>query len=91
MRCGSSLELLGDRVVGAGRVGDVEPALLVEVGDDGPIDQRRPGGQLDLEAVGQGEGVAVELDRVRLRDGGTGRRPESGQRQQPPPPGSGIA
>ena len=55
-------ELLLDRVVGAGRIGDVEPALFVEVGDDGPIDQRRPGDQLDLEADGQREGVAVELE-----------------------------
>ena len=60
------LELHGDLLVGAGRIGDVEPALLVEVGDDGPIDQRRPGGQLDVEADRQREGMAVQLDLMRL-------------------------
>ncbi len=32
--------LLDDRVVGAGRVGDVEPAFFIEVGGDRAIDQR---------------------------------------------------
>ena len=41
-------------LVGSGGVGDVEPALLVEVGDDRPIDERRPGNQLDLESRGHG-------------------------------------
>ena len=50
MRCGLLGELLLDLVVGAGRIGDVEPALLVEVGDDRPLDQRRAGDELDLEA-----------------------------------------
>ena len=40
--------------VGSGRVGDVEPALLVEVGDDRAIDEGRPGDQLDLESRGHG-------------------------------------
>ena len=48
------LELLFDRVVRAGRFGDVEPALIVERGDDGPLDQRRAGDELDGEAVRHG-------------------------------------
>ena len=45
-------ELLFDLLVRAGRIGDVEPALVVEVGDDRPVDQRRPGGQFDREPSG---------------------------------------
>ncbi len=56
-------ELLFDLVVRAGRVGDVEAALLVEVRDDGPIDQRRPSDAHDLEAGRHGE------LRLRRRDG----------------------
>ena len=67
------LDLLGDLLVGAGRVGDVEPALLVEGGDDGPVDERRPGGQLDGEADRQREGVAVEFDLVEARRHGDWR------------------
>ena len=58
------LDLLGDLLVGPGRVADVEPALLVERGDDRPLDLRRSGDQFDGEPVGQGERVAVELDLV---------------------------
>ena len=60
------LELHGRLVVRARRLGDVEPALLVEVGHDRPVDERRPGGELDGEAVGEGERVAVERDLARL-------------------------
>ena len=45
-------ELLLDVVVGAGRIGDVEPALVVEGGGDRPVDQRRPGDPLDREPAG---------------------------------------
>ena len=61
------LQLDFNLLVGAGRVGDVKSAFVVEVGRDGPIHQRRSGGQLDREAFGQREGVAVELDLVRGR------------------------
>ena len=47
-------ELDLDLRVGAGGVGDVEPAPLVEVGDDRAIDEGRPGHQLDLESRGHG-------------------------------------
>ncbi len=49
---GALFELDLDLRIRAGRVGDVEPAPLVEVGDDRPIDEGRPGHQLDLEARG---------------------------------------
>ena len=48
-------ELLLDLGVRARRLGDVEAALLVEVGDDRPLDERRPGDAHDLEAVGHRE------------------------------------
>ena len=44
-------ELLLDVVVRARRVGDVEPAVLIERGGDRPIDQRGPGHALDREAA----------------------------------------
>ncbi len=55
-------ELLLDLVVRARRIGDIEPPLLVEVGDDRAIDERRPGGALDFEAIGNGERLAGERD-----------------------------
>ena len=62
MRCGLLGELLLDLVVGARRVGDVEPALLVEVGGDRPIDQRRAGDQLDGEPVRHAQGRSLNLN-----------------------------
>ena len=53
------LELLLYLFIGTGRIAHIQPALLVEIGGDRPIDQRRPGRQLDLEAHGQREDVAV--------------------------------
>ena len=53
------LQLLLDRVVGSGRLGYVEPALLVEVDGYGAFHQRRPGGELHLEPLGHRQrGVA---------------------------------
>ena len=63
------LLLLGDVGLAeevAGRLGDVEAALLVEGGGDGPLDQRRPGDEFDLEARRQREGVAVQLGLLRV-------------------------
>jgi hypothetical protein len=71
---GPVLELDGDLVVRPRRLGDVEPPLLVEVGDDRPVDQRRAGGELDGEAVGQRERLAVERDRARR--GGRASHPD---------------
>src|SRR5438552_3369371 len=59
---GLLLELLVGLVIGARRIGDIESALLVEIGDNRPIDQRRPGNEFDLEAGGKREGVAIQLD-----------------------------
>ncbi len=56
------LELFGHLFVGAGGVGDIQPTLLVEIGRDGPIHQRRPRYQFDLEAHRQRERVPVELN-----------------------------
>src|SRR5262249_26767732 len=71
---GRVLELVGRLLVRPGRVSDVQPPAIVEAGYDRPIDERRPGDQLDGEALGEGEGVAVELHLIRrglcrLRDG----------------------
>jgi hypothetical protein len=48
-------ELLFHLVVGTRRIRDVQAPLFVEVRDDGPIDERRPGNALDLEAGRHGE------------------------------------
>ena len=58
-----NLELDLYLLIGARRVGDVEPTLLVEVGRDGAIDQRWPGDALYDEPFGHGEARTV---RVRL-------------------------
>ena len=47
-------ELLFDPVVRARGVGDIQPALVVEVRNDGAIDERRAGDALDREAGGHG-------------------------------------
>src|SRR6185312_8979276 len=46
---------------GAGRVVDIQPALLVKVGHYRTIHQRRPGDFFDGEAVREGEGAVVEM------------------------------
>ena len=63
----SFLELLLHILIRTGRIGDVEPPLFIEVRGDRPIHQRRPGGQLDLEAGRQREGVAIQFDLLRFR------------------------
>ena len=45
----------------------IQPAPLVEIGDDRQIDQRRTRSPLDREAGGDGEVVAIERDRVDRR------------------------
>ncbi|MCE9547884.1 MAG: hypothetical protein K8T25_20630 [Planctomycetia bacterium] len=44
------LSLHGDWLVRAAGVSDVQPALLVKVAGDRPIDQRRAGDEFDLVA-----------------------------------------
>ncbi len=50
MRCGFSASCFWTESFDAGRVGDVKPALLVQLGDDRSIDKRRPGDAFDREA-----------------------------------------
>ena len=71
------LELFLDIVVGAGGIGDIQPALVVERGGDRPVDQRRTGDPLDREPLGDRERAAVELDFARI-DG----RAETGRENQ---------
>lgn len=66
-----------DLVVGARGVRDIEAALFVEISDNGPINQRRPGDQLNLEAHRQREDVAVQLHFVRPGSFLPGRWPRS--------------
>ena len=48
-------QLLLDAVVRSRGVGHVQAALVVEVRDDWPVDERRPGRALDFEAGRHGE------------------------------------
>jgi glycerophosphoryl diester phosphodiesterase len=69
--------LLLHLLVRPGRVADVEPALLVEAGDDGPFDVRRPGDAFDLEADVQrskdGTLVIIHDDKVDRTTDGVGK------------------
>ena len=49
-------------VVRAGRIGDVQPALVIEAGADRPLDQGRTGDEFDFEAVGNGQRLAGEFE-----------------------------
>jgi hypothetical protein len=58
--------------------------LLVEVAGDGAGHEVGPGGELDGEALGQREGVAVQLHLVRGRVGGgerSGQQADQNERQ----------
>ena len=79
---GGVLHLFSDGDVRAARLGDVEPATLVEVDRDGAFDERRARGDLDGESVGQGDraGVKAELGGMA---GGDGRQ-HRGDNQQAP-------
>ena len=46
-------QLFFDLVVRAGRIGDVETALFVEIRHDRAIDEWRAGDQIDVEAGGK--------------------------------------
>src|SRR5205814_1414044 len=65
----SFFELFLDFVAGTGGVGNVKAALLVEVGGDGSIDQRRGGDFFDRKTGGKVEGAVVDGD-----VGGEGRQ-----------------
>ena len=67
-------KLLLDVVVGAGGIGDIEPALVVERGGDRSVDERRPGDPLDRKSVGKHEHAAVELDLARMAGAGESRQ-----------------
>ena len=60
MRCGFFLSCSMTFSLEPRRIGDIESALLVEVGGDRPIHQRRPGDQCDFEARRQRKGVTVQ-------------------------------
>ncbi len=65
------LELVRWFVVGAGRVGHIQPAPVVEAGTDGALDAVGAGGEFDLEAVGDDEvlgGKFIGLGGVRGDD-----------------------
>ena len=54
-------ELFLDLVVGTGRIGDVEPALLIKGASNWPIDNWRSGDDLDFKSVRQSKGLAIEF------------------------------
>ena len=61
-------QLLVRFLVRAGRIRDIEPALVVEAGADGSIHQRRPGDQFHFEAVRHGEGLGREFEFTRVSE-----------------------
>ena len=70
---GRVFHLLGDGDVRAARLGDIEPAALVEVDRDGALDERRCRGDLDGVAVGEGDRPGVDAE-FSGSHGGRGRQ-----------------
>jgi hypothetical protein len=54
--------LLLHRVVGAGRLGDEQAAVVIERGGNRPLRERRAGDLFDLEPGRQGERLAIQLN-----------------------------
>ena len=63
-------ELLFDLVVRAGAVGHVEFAPVAQRHGEGPVHERRPGGEFHGQAVGEGESVEADLEFGGVRGGG---------------------
>src|SRR5439155_20604964 len=45
-----------------GGVSDVEAAVVIKAGADGPLQERRPGDHVDIESGGNGEGLGCEFE-----------------------------
>ena len=60
-------QLFLDFVTGAGGVSHIEPANIVEVGDDGSIDNAGGSNLLDGETVGEREGAVADFHLGRKR------------------------
>ena len=53
-------ELLGRRIVRAGRVGNIQPPFFIKAGGNRPIDQRRPSDEFNRETFRQRKDMPVE-------------------------------
>ena len=69
-------ELFLDRIIRAGRVGDVQPPLLIERGRNRTVNQRRPGDSLHREAVRHSED---RLAKRHLNGVGLGQQQDNSQ------------
>ena len=74
-------ELLFDLVVRARAVGDVEFARVAKGHGDGPVHERRAGGEFHGQAVGEGESVEADFEFGGV-DGGGGEEGEEGEERE---------